>query len=311
VSVNVPGRGKILDGIDFAFKKGMRVGIVGPNGAGKSTLLKTLSSDLNISSGEVLIGADVSIGYLSQEPPQWDDPSRRVMQVVSDIATVAMTQADDPKAAAEMTPEKRTAQLLKNMNFDRSRWSTPVGMLSGGENRRIQLIRILAQRPNFLMLDEPTNDLDAVTVDALEQQLQSFPGTVVLVSHDRSLLDGVCKMFLVMQKDGSQPKLWDGSHAELREFLQQVEKSEKQKAALKAKTREGPSADEKRRATKTVERAEKEIEKIESKLEAVDAKMVKAFDNAKELNKLVAKRAELEEAQSKAYEKYELAIEAC
>ncbi|CAK8998242.1 Uncharacterized ABC transporter ATP-binding protein YfmR [Durusdinium trenchii] len=245
IVVEVPNR-RVLNNISVCFEKGEKVGVVGPNGAGKSTLLKTLVGDIEPNSGEVFIGQGVLIGCLSQTP-KWPDPNRRVIEVVSDMATVAMTQADDGvlgRGAESMSLQRRRAAMLKAVNFAESRWSTPVGMLSGGENRRLQLLRVLVERPNVLLLDEPTNDLDAVTVDSLESMLQRYPGTVVLVSHDRSLLDGVCGSFLVMQEDGSQPMLWTGSFHDLLVTQHKKQKASKNPAEEKETKLAADKADE-------------------------------------------------------------------
>eukprot|EP00930_Biecheleria_cincta_P097696 TRINITY_DN89399_c0_g1_i1.p1 TRINITY_DN89399_c0_g1~~TRINITY_DN89399_c0_g1_i1.p1 ORF type:complete len:735 (+),score=105.65 TRINITY_DN89399_c0_g1_i1:68-2272(+) len=320
VTVNVPGRGTVLDKISFDFTNGMKIGIVGPNGAGKSTLIKSITGDLPIASGEIFIGEGILIGHLSQDPPEWPDPTRRVMQVVSDFATVAMTQAEDwlVSGGEGLSPERRTAQLLRAVNFDQQRWMTPVGMLSGGENRRLQLLRVLSQRPNFLLLDEPTNDLDAVTVDALEQMLQSFPGTVLLVSHDRSLLDGVCTMHLVMSSDGTQPMLWAGSHADLREMQKDPEKhksSEKEKKSSDKEDISTVSKDSTAKKTKRgkrsaplplmIQQAEAEVERVDARIAKVDKELEVSFNDPDKLETLVVQRQKLESAQTKAYQTWE------
>eukprot|EP00434_Breviolum_minutum_P012903 symbB.v1.2.011371.t1/scaffold763.1/size179103/6 len=313
IVVEVPGRGfPVLNNISMEFEKGEKLGIVGPNGAGKSTLLKTIVGDIEPQSGEVFIGQGVLIGFLSQSPPDWPDPTKRVIDVVADMATVAMTQADDGvlgRGGEGMTLERRRAAMLKAVNFAQGRWATPVGMLSGGENRRLQLLRVLVERPNVLILDEPTNDLDAVTVDSLESMLQRYPGTLLLVSHDRSLLDGVCGSFLVMQEDGSQPKVWTGSFHDL---MEQQKLSQKSKVASANVKVEAPKAENKASQRKEEQKLERQmakmeqmIEKIEANLVSIDEKMADVWDQPEELEKLVVERKDLEDELSQTYERFE------
>jgi len=328
VTVELPGRGAILKQISVDFTPGMKIGIVGPNGAGKSTLVKALIGDIPLASGERILGDGVLVGHLPQEQPEWPDPTRKVMDVVGDMTQMVIALSE----GKSLTKEKATADLLKSINFAQSRWQTQVGMLSGGESRRLQLLSVLSQRPNVLILDEPTNDLDAVTVDALEQMLQPWPGTVILVSHDRSLLDGVCNTLLVMQPDGSQPQVWQGSHQELRDFQKQKEKSDAKgltvpeakssignpdagppavasEAATPART--GVSASrEQRQAKKQLKKVEDNIEKLEAELAVIDSQMAEFYDDAKKLLELTKQRQKLEEAQTELYERWEEAVAA-
>ncbi|CAJ1370698.1 unnamed protein product [Effrenium voratum] len=306
VVVEVPGRGNVLDNITVSFERGEKVGVVGPNGAGKSTLLKTLAGDLDPTSGQVFIGQGVLLGFLSQTALEWPDPKKRVIDVVTELATVAMTQADDGvlPGAAGLSMEKRRAAMLKAINFAQSRWATPVGMLSGGENRRLQLLKVLVQRPNVLLLDEPTNDLDAVTVDSLESMLQNYPGTLVLVSHDRSLLDGVCSSFVVMQEDGSQPKIWEGSFQELRQMQKLHQKSQTQPEAAAATPQPAKKQDSKQEQRRLA-RLEQQISKMEADLAALDQAMADAWDDSTRLDELSSERTSLEETLNEAYKRFE------
>jgi len=311
VVVEVPGRGRVLNNISLAFTNGEKVGIVGPNGAGKSTLLKTLVGDISPSSGDVFIGDGVLMGYLSQDPPQWPDPKQRVIDVVAEMAITATSQGDTGilENDASMSMEGKRAAMLRAINFAQSRWSTPVGMLSGGENRRLQLLRVLVQKPNVLFLDEPTNDLDAVTVDSLELMLQRYTGTLLLVSHDRSLLDGVCDSFVVMQADGSQPILWTGSFVELLETQKKQQRTPDASAASTASKPSSSTKQSKQKSDKKAEREmvrlEKEISRLEEKLAEIDQAMADVWDKPEQVEELMAERSELEEAQSKAYERFE------
>jgi len=313
--VNVPGRGAVLNGVSFDLEAGSKIGVVGPNGAGKSTLIKTMMGDIPVASGDVKVGDGIYFGYLSQDPPEWPDATKKVLEVATEMATTAIVEDDDSllPGISELTPERRTTALLRSINFAPSRWNTQVGMLSGGENRRLQLLRVLVQRPNILVLDEPTNDLDAVTVDSLEELLQPFPGTVILVSHDRSLLDGVCKKFLVLQKDGSQPMLWTGTHEQLMKEQKKNRLAEEAKAAAAASAakaasapaKRGKSKDEQRELAIELRRVEREVERLENKIASLDEEMTQAWDKPDEMEKLVADREATEERQKKVYERWE------
>mmetsp|Transcript_82481 Transcript_82481/g.218560 ORF Transcript_82481/g.218560 Transcript_82481/m.218560 type:complete len:502 (+) Transcript_82481:2-1507(+) len=313
VTVTVPRRGNILDQVTMQFAKGSKVGIVGPNGAGKSTFLRTLSGDQELAGGELVFGDAVRMGFLTQEPPVFPDPRQRVMQFVSEIADEA-AYLSDATAKPGDTREAAAARLLASVNFDRARWQTEVDMLSGGERRRLQLLRVLSQRPNVLLLDEPTNDLDAVTVDSLEQLLKSFAGTVIVVSHDRSLLDGVCNMHVVFFKDSGRPRLWSGTYAELREWQEEQAKEERSKsrqaaaaAAAVAAAPKAPAISQKelKDARRRFNSLEKEIESTEELLAEVDSDIQEHASDAEKIVELCARREELGKRQAELYERWE------
>jgi len=317
-TVTVPGRGDIFKKISFSFQRGQKIGVSGPNGAGKSTFLKTLAGELELDEGTRTEDYDLRLGYLSQEPPPWKDPTQRVMQVVAEMAEdVLAAQGGFFADAQSMSREKATAQLLRTVNFAPERWQTQVQMLSGGERRRVQLLRVLASNPNVLLMDEPTNDLDAVTVDALERLLQDFEGTIVLVSHDRSLLDGVCNMHLVLER-GKGMKVWQGSHAELREF----EKAKLQRMSVVDVVEETIAPEEptpqqvlqkqdfkedrnRKKNEKKFKKVEEKIEKMEQKLAQVGDDIQKNFADPDKMAKLVAEQQKLEVEQEALYEQWE------
>jgi len=309
----------ILDQVYFSFSRGTKLGIVGPNGAGKSTFLRALAGEFQLDGGKRELGDSVRLGYLSQEPPRWADPRQKVMSAVAEMADEALLADDSflPEIKG-MTRERATASLLKSVNFAEERWHTQVSMLSGGEVRRLQLLRVLSQGPNVLLLDEPTNDLDAVTVDALERLLQPWPGTVILVSHDRSLLDGVCETLLVFPKDGGSPRLWSGSHAELREYERQAEATEQPAAAAVAapadeaaqaapvtKVLSQAERREQRKAQNALRKVEQQIEKVEAGLEEVQAEMERQGGDAEKVMELHERTQELEAEQEELYAKWE------
>lgn len=307
----------ILDEVSFDFVRGCKVGIVGPNGAGKSTLLRALAGQQPLNSGEWVVGDGVRLGFLTQEASQWADPQQKVFGFVGEMADEVMSAEDNlfPEAKG-MTRERQTAQLLKSVNFAEERWQTQLGMLSGGESRRLQLLRVLAQRPNVLLLDEPTNDLDAVTVDALERLLQPWPGTVILVSHDRSLLDGVCEAHVVFPKGGGQPRMWYGSHESLREQERLQEARGKaatagagvqpvDAAAHGEPVRAAMSPKERKKVELNFNKVEKNIEEAEAQLESWRAEMESKGDDAKRVMELYNDIEALEVTKAQLYEEWE------
>lgn len=222
--VTRPDRGIVLNDISFEFTPGMKIGIVGPNGAGKSTFLQALMGEIPLESGKRILGSDARIGHLSQQQFVWPDPTQRVLNVVSMMAdnfVGAEGSVFGDTGGKERSREQIASMLLKTINFPPSRWQTQLLSLSGGEQRRLQLLYVLSGLPNVLILDEPTNDLDAVTVDALERLIKPWDGTVIVVSHDRSLLDSTCQQLLVFSEDGTQPDLWKGTHSDLRAYQKQ------------------------------------------------------------------------------------------
>jgi ABC transport system ATP-binding/permease protein len=181
----------LLDTVSWNIGPGDRIGVVGANGAGKSTLLRLLAGALAADSGVVRRGQTVKPAFLSQELRELP-LSIRVLEAVEEIAR-RVTMGDRELSAA---------QLAEEFGFSGPRLWTPVADLSGGEKRRLQLLRLLAGEPNVLLLDEPTNDLDIDTLAALEDLLDSWPGTVIVASHDRYLVERVCDTVVAMYGDG-------------------------------------------------------------------------------------------------------------
>ncbi|MQA33914.1 ABC-F family ATP-binding cassette domain-containing protein [Modestobacter roseus] len=184
---------------------GDRIGVVGVNGAGKTSLLKLLVGEAQPDAGEVVTGQTVSAAYLSQHVTELD-PRQRVLEAVQDVARIAKIGNQEISAST----------LAERFGFAANRQWTPVGDLSGGERRRLQLLRLLMAEPNVLLLDEPTNDLDIDTLTALEDLLDGFPGTVLVVSHDRYFVDRVCDSVVALMGDGSLAALPGGVEEYLR-----------------------------------------------------------------------------------------------
>ncbi|HEU5034709.1 MAG TPA: ABC-F family ATP-binding cassette domain-containing protein [Mycobacteriales bacterium] len=183
----------ILDGLDWQLGPGDRVGILGPNGAGKSTLLRVVAGQLPPDGGRVRVGRTVVPATLSQEVAQIDH-TLRVLQAVEQVAQ---------RVELGKGREATASQLLERLGFPAARQWTPVGDLSGGERRRLQLLRLLMGAPNLLLLDEPTNDLDVETLAEVEDVLDGWAGTLVVVSHDRWFLERVCDTLWAVPGDGT------------------------------------------------------------------------------------------------------------
>ena len=193
LKVGVERKLTILDDVTWNVGPGDRIGIVGPNGAGKTSLLRVLTGAVKPDTGKVKEGVTVKVAYLSQHVEEID-PSWRVLQAVERVAT-----------SIELSKGKSlsASQLCERLGFGpESQW-TPVGDLSGGERRRLQLTRLLMDGPNVLILDEPTNDFDVETLASLEDLLDSFAGTMLVVSHDRYFLERVCDTFVAVLGNGA------------------------------------------------------------------------------------------------------------
>ena len=202
VTVQRGGR-NLLDQVTARFGPGDRIGILGPNGAGKTTLLRLLGGDVDggvaPDSGRVDRGSTVAVGHLTQGPGDLD-LRRTPLQTVEDIGRVAVSGGG----------ELGGGQLLERFGFVGDRLVTPIRDLSGGERRRLQVLRVLLDQPNVLLLDEPTNDLDIDTLTVLEDFLDGWPGTLFVVSHDRYFLERVCDHIWALPGDGSFTMLTGG-----------------------------------------------------------------------------------------------------
>ncbi len=193
------GERVLLDDVSWQVGPGDRVGVVGVNGSGKTTLLRLLTADLVPDSGRVVVGKTVHPAYLSQEVTELP-AALRLLEAVEEVARTVTVGGVDLSAS----------QLAERFGFGADRQWTPVADLSGGERRRLQLLRLLMAGPNVLLLDEPTNDLDIDTLTALEDLLDSWPGSVVVVSHDRYLVERVCDTVVALLGDGSLAALPGG-----------------------------------------------------------------------------------------------------
>lgn len=205
------GDNQLVKGFSYKFQKGERVGIVGRNGAGKSTLLHMLTKELEPDTGKVVHGTNTHFGYYTQDGINLNR-DMRVIEAVREIAEFIPLEKG----------QKLTARgLLERFMFSGEQQQVYVSQLSGGERRRLYLLTILMKNPNFLILDEPTNDLDIMTLNVLEDFLMDFPGCVLIVSHDRFFLDKLAHHLFIFEGQG-KIRDWNGLYTEYREMLQEA-----------------------------------------------------------------------------------------
>ncbi len=209
---------KLLKGFDYTFKTGERIGIVGQNGSGKTTFLNLITGLEPADSGKINVGDTVIFGYYSQQGIKLKD-DKRVIEVVKEIADV-ITMADGSKVTA--------SSFLTRFQFAPEMQYTFVSKLSGGEKRRLYLLTVLIKNPNFLILDEPTNDLDLITLNILEEFLLNYKGCLLVVSHDRYFMNKLVDHLFVFEGDGKVAD-FNGTYSEWREKKEAQEKAEEQK----------------------------------------------------------------------------------
>ncbi|WP_354585303.1 ABC-F family ATP-binding cassette domain-containing protein [Hymenobacter sp. UYCo722] len=271
----------VLDDFNYVFKKKDRIGLVGPNGVGKSTLMNMLTGKLQADSGTIEVGTNTVFGYYTQTELEFD-PTQRVIDIVKEVAEVVELANGDVLTAS---------QFLNLFLFPPAQQYTLVSKLSGGEKRRLQLLRVLIKNPNFLILDEPTNDLDLGTLNILEDFLMHFSGCLLIVSHDRYFLDHLAEHLFVLEPGGAILN-FPGNYTDYREYLEERETEaallEEEKAAKAARaaaklaapmavsTAVAPSP-QKRRATfaekKEYEQLEKAMATLETEKEDITAKL--------------------------------------
>ncbi len=280
----------VLDDFSYVFKKKDRIGLVGPNGAGKSTLLNMLTGKLQPDSGTVDVGQTTVFGYYTQTELEFD-PSQRVIDIVKEVAEVVELANGDVLTAS---------QFLTLFLFPPAQQYTLVSKLSGGEKRRLQLLRVLVKNPNFLILDEPTNDLDLGTLNILEDFLLHFTGCLLIVSHDRYFLDNLAEHLFVLEP-GGQVLNFPGNYTDYRDYLAErdelaaLEAEEKAAKAARAAAKAAPAAPTpapaaapaKRRASfaekKEFEQLEKDIAKLEQEKEQLVANLATGQGSRQEL----------------------------
>lgn len=286
---------QILSDFNLIMQNRDRVGIVGDNGVGKSTLLNLINGDLVPTAGVLDIGETVRIGYFSQQIKDMDE-SKRVINYLQEVA-------DEVKTTVGTTS---ITELLEQFLFPRSTHGTQIAKLSGGEKKRLYLLKILIEKPNVLLLDEPTNDLDIATLTVLENFLNGFGGPVVTVSHDRYFLDKVANKILAFEEGGVRE--FFGNYTDYLDekafFQEQAVLLEKEKAQASVKV-EKVKEDKKRMSYFEKQEwatIEDEIADLEAKIEEIEAAM---FENASDYGQLASLQRDLDTANETLLEKYE------
>lgn len=283
---------QILTDFNLLVQNKDRIGIVGDNGIGKSTLLNLINGDLQPTSGKLEIGETVRIGYFSQLPKDMDE-DKRVINYLQEVA-------DEVKTSVGTTS---VTDLLEQFLFPRSTHGTLISKLSGGEKKRLYLLKILIEKPNVLLLDEPTNDLDIATLTVLESFLQTFQGPVITVSHDRYFLDKVANKILAFENGhvreffGNYTDYLDEKAFEENAVVQ-VKKEAQQKTEKEKTKKKRMSYFEKQEW----EVIEDEIAKLEEDIESIEAQMQ---ENVSDYGKLAELQRSLDEANENLLEKYE------
>lgn len=290
------GEKKLIEDFTYIFLKNDRIGIIGPNGAGKSTLLNMIAGWVKPDAGSVEIGQTVKLGYFSQENETMD-LSCRVIDYIRQAGEYVRTKDGSVSAS----------QMLERFLFPSSMQSTVIGKLSGGERRRLYLLRVLMDAPNVLMLDEPTNDLDIQTLTILEDYLDSFQGIVITVSHDRYFLDRVVQRIFALEGEGRvrqyEGGFTDYQAAQLRMDAKKEKEvrasSEKTQQKEKAKTKDRQNLVQKLKFTYKEQREWEHIEDEIAGLEEALGQLEKAMENASSsYSKLQEIMAEKEKTES-------------
>ena len=286
---------QILSDFNLIMQNRDRIGIVGDNGVGKSTLLNLINGDLVPTAGVLDIGETVRIGYFSQQIKDMDE-SKRVINYLQEVA-------DEVKTTVGTTS---ITELLEQFLFPRSTHGTQIAKLSGGEKKRLYLLKILIEKPNVLLLDEPTNDLDIATLTVLENFLNGFGGPVVTVSHDRYFLDKVANKILAFEEGGVREFFGNYTdYLDEKAFLQEQSallEKEKEQASVKV---EKVKEDKKRMGYFEKQEwatIEDEIADLEAKIEEIEAAML---ENASDYGQLATLQRDLDAANETLLEKYE------
>lgn len=304
VSVSYPapggGENQVLREVTWRLAPGERVGIVGVNGAGKTTLLRLLQGTQKPTSGRVRTGQTVDVVTLSQTTHELDQISElRVVEAVSAVAEHVTVGGKELSAS----------QLVERLGFTRQRAWTRVGEISGGERRRLQLLRLLMAQPNVLLLDEPTNDLDTDTLASIEDILDTFPGTLVVVSHDRYLLERVTDHQLALLGDGHLRDLPGGveQYLELRRQQLTAASGAAGTTSPTVEAKNAPSQGEqgalsgaqRHAAAKNLARLERQLDKVSAQIDKLHAEMEVASADPGRVNDLIELGKQLSQAQER------------
>ena len=255
------GEKVILDDFTYTFARYEKLGIVGGNGVGKSTFVKMLQGLVAPDSGEWNVGETVRFGYYSQEGLQLP-PNKKVIDAITDLTDDIVLD----NGATRLSP----MQFLNRFLFTPADQQKYISTLSGGEMRRLNLAAVLVRQPNFMILDEPTNDLDIMTLGILEEYLREFKGCVIVISHDRFFLDSIVDHLFVMEGNGVI-KDFPGNYSDYREYLREQKANEEQKAAQKCEAQTKSRSRENSRSAKMSFKERKEFEELTAEIDRLTA----------------------------------------
>ena len=254
----------VLRDFDYVFKRGERIGLIGKNGVGKSSFLNLITRQITPDSGKIIIGDTVTYGYYRQEGIRFDE-SKTVIDAIRDIAEVLHYGKDQVYTAD---------QLLSHFMFPYKMQHQPIALLSGGEKRRLYLLTVLVSNPNFLILDEPTNDLDLLTLQKLEDFLKAYKGCLLVVSHDRHFMDEVVDQLFVFQGDG-MVKGFMGNYSQYKEYLQEKESEQRLAQQVQKKQEQTERVKTVREKKKRTFKEEREYQQLAMDIAALEAEKEK------------------------------------
>ena len=248
----------LVKDFSYIFKKKDRIGIVGPNGAGKTTFLKMITGLLEPDSGKISVGQTTAFGYYRQEEDRFDE-EKRLIDVEKEVAEVVVLDKGQTITVS---------QFLTQFGFPPKQQFTPIGKMSGGERRRLQLLMVLIKNPNFLILDEPTNDLDLMTLNILEEFLDTFPGCLIIVSHDRYFMDRLVEHLFVFEGEG-KIKDFPGNYTDFREWEKENQQEDRGQKIEEPKVEKQESRSEKQESAPKVKASFKQKQEFKKINESI------------------------------------------
>jgi ATP-binding cassette subfamily F protein uup len=290
----------LIEDFNYIFTKEDRIGIIGPNGAGKTTLIRILNGEISQDSGEIEIGETVNIGCFTQDNRHMDENMKAIDYVKEGGEFIPVS--DGTKISA--------STLCERFLFDGTMQYTKIEKLSGGERRRLHLLRVLMEAPNVLLLDEPTNDLDINTLNILEDFLDSFVGVVVVVSHDRYFLDRICNKIFSYEGNGVI-KTYNGNYSDyqITKEIEEIQKEDNLSKEKKVTQSRNKPKDERPKFTfkeaKEYEEIAEVIENLEEKISEIEKDMITNSSSYSKLQELVVEKEKLDNELLFKYERYE------
>lgn len=292
----------LIKDLDYTLARTDRIGIIGKNGMGKSTLINILNGSISPDSGHIETGETVKIGCFNQDDSHMHNEMRAIDYVKE--ASDYIETADGTKISA--------SQMCERFLFNSTMQYTHIGKLSGGERRRLHLLRTLMTAPNVLLLDEPTNDLDIETLNRLEDYLDEFRGVVITVSHDRYFLDRICNKIFAYEGIGNI-NIYTGNYSDYQIYREiqgiEFEEDKKEKSTIPTPKKEKPKNDKKLKFTyneqREFETIDKDIEKLEIKIEELDASTSKYATDFTKLQEILDSKAKAESELEYKYERWE------